>query len=153
MPPLESISPMATDPPTLPPFDPPIQRSRIVGQVFNFDEVELAHDQQSSSYPRVEDTSSLDQRPDIDIAMEDVVEISGVTALVNAVNIELALWRGSLDGWKDAITSLRSFEDDEDERGHGKQSDVRVHSHLNITGVDSGQALSGRDPTILEPSR
>ena len=44
MPPPESILPMATNPPTLPLFDPLIQRFPIVGRVFNFDEIEAAHD-------------------------------------------------------------------------------------------------------------
>ena len=82
-----------------------------------------------------------------------MVEISNIVASVNAVDIKLAFWRASLDGCNDAVTSLWSFEDDEDEGGHGKQSDVCVRSHLNIIGVGSGQALSGHDPTVPEPSR
>jgi hypothetical protein len=44
----------------------------------------------------------------------------------------------NLDGCKDALPSLCSSEDDEDDKGHEKQSDVCLPSHLNITGVISG---------------
>jgi hypothetical protein len=36
---------MATDPPTLSPLPPPIQRSPIVNRVLTFDEMEGVHDQ------------------------------------------------------------------------------------------------------------
>jgi hypothetical protein len=143
---------MATDPPTLTLLPPPIQRSPIVDRVLTFDEIEGIHDQQTSGYPQVEDTSSLDRRPDIDAAMEDVAEISGVAVSDDHVNIELALRNANLDGCKDALPSLHSSEDDEDDGGHEKQSDVRLPSHLNITGVVSGQASPGRDSTHPECS-
>ena len=72
MPSLESILPMATNPPTLSPFAPPIQRSPIVNRILNFDEIEAIHDQQTSNYPQDEDTSSFNHYPNVDIAMEDV---------------------------------------------------------------------------------
>jgi hypothetical protein len=84
--------------------------------------------------------------------MEDVVEISGVAASDNHVDIELALRNANLDGCKDALPSLRSSEDDEDDGGHEKQSDIRLPSHLNITGVVSGQASPGRASTYPECS-
>jgi hypothetical protein len=149
---LKSISPMAIDPPTLTPLPPPIQRSPIVGRVLTFDEIEGVHDQQTSSYPRVKDISSLDRRLDVDAAMEDVAEISGVAASNDHVDIELALRKANLDGCKDALPSLRSSEDDEDDGGHEKQFDVRLPSHLNITRVVSGQASPGRDSTHPECS-
>jgi hypothetical protein len=84
--------------------------------------------------------------------IEDVVEISDVAAFDNHVNIELALRNANLEGCKDVLPSLRSSEDDEDDGGHEKQSDVRLPSHLNITGVVSGQASPGRDSTHPECS-
>jgi hypothetical protein len=120
VPPLKSISLMATDPPTLSPLPPPIQHSPIVGRVLTFDEMEGVHDQQTSSYPRVEVTSSLDRRPNVDTTMEDVVEISGVAASDDHVDIELALRNANLDGCKDGLPSLRSSEDDKDDGGHEK---------------------------------
>ena len=51
MPPLESISPMATNLPILSPFAPLILYSPIVGRVLTFDEIEGIHDQQTSGYP------------------------------------------------------------------------------------------------------
>jgi hypothetical protein len=67
-----------------------------------------------------------------------VAEISGVVASNDHVNIELALRNANLDSCKDALPSLRSFEDDEDDGGHEKQFDIRLPNHLNITGVLSG---------------
>ena len=119
--------------------------------MLNFDEIEAIHNHQTSSYPRVEDTNSLDCRPNVDTAMEDVAEIPSITASVNLVDIEISFWKASLDGCKDALLLLRLSKDDEDDRVHEKQFDVLVCSHLNITGVDSSQALSRRDPTVPEP--
>jgi hypothetical protein len=152
VPPLKSISPMATDPPILSPSAHPIQRSPVVGRVLTFDEIEGVHNQQTSGYPRVEDTSSLDCRPDVDTAMEDVADISSTAASNDHVDIELALRNTNLDGCKDALPSLRLSEDDEDDGGHEKQSDVRWPTHLNITGVVSGQVSPGHDPTHPECS-
>jgi hypothetical protein len=84
--------------------------------------------------------------------MEDVAEISSVAASDDLINIELALRNANLDSCKDALPSLRSSEDDEDDGGHEKQSDVCLPSHLNITGVVSGQASPGRDSTHPECS-
>jgi hypothetical protein len=152
VPPLKSISPMATNPSTLLLLPPPIQHSPIVGRVLIFDEMEGDHDQQTSGYPRVEDTSSLDHQPSVDAAMENVAEISGVATCDDHVDIKLALRNANLDGCKDTLPSLRSSEDDEDDGGHEKQSDVRLPSHLNITRVVSGQASPGCDSTHPEHS-
>ena len=67
--------------------------------------------------------------------MEVVAEISGVVAFDDHVNIELGLWNANLDGCKDVLPSLYLSEDDEDDGGHEKQSDVCLPNHLNITGV------------------
>jgi hypothetical protein len=120
--------------------------------VLTFDEMEGDHDQQTSGYPRVKDTSFLNRRLDVDAAIENVAEISGVAAFDDHVDIELALRNANLDGCKDALPSLCSSEDDEDDGGHEKQSDVCLPSHLNITRVVSGQASPGRDPTHPECS-
>ena len=103
MPPLESISPMATDPPTLLPFAPLIQRSPIINRVLTFDEIGSVHNQQTSGYPQVEDTSSFNRCPDIDTTRENVAEISNVSAFDDHVDIELALRNTNLDGCKDAL--------------------------------------------------
>jgi hypothetical protein len=52
VPPLKSISLMATDPPTLSPLPPPNERFPIAGRVLTFDEMEGVHDQQISGYSR-----------------------------------------------------------------------------------------------------
>ena len=153
VPPLKSISPMATDPPTFMPLPPLIQRFPIVGQVLTFDEIEGVYDQQTSGYPRVENTSSLDRCPNIDAAMEDVAKISGVVASNDHIDIELVLWNANLDSYKDALPSLCSFEGNEDDGGHEQQSDVCLPNHLNITGVVSSQASPRRNPTHPECSR
>jgi hypothetical protein len=82
--------------------------------------------------------------------MEDVVEISDVTASDDHIDIELALQNVNLDGCKDALPSLRSSEDDEDDGGHEKQFAFRLPSHLNNTRIVSGQASPRRDSTHPE---
>jgi hypothetical protein len=153
VPSLKSISPMATDPPTLLPLLPPNKRSPIVGRVLTFDEMEGVHDQQTSGSPQVEDTSTVDHRPDNEAAMEDVAEISGVTASDNHVDIEFALRNANLDGCKEALPAFCSSNDDEDDGGNEKQFDVCLSDHLNITGVNFGKASRDRDSTPLECSR
>ena len=89
--------------------------------MLNFDEIEAIHDQQTSSYPRVKDISSLNRHPNVDTTIEDVAEIFDVAASDDPVDIELPLWKASLDGCKDALPSLRSSKDNEDDGGHEKQ--------------------------------
>jgi hypothetical protein len=150
---LKSILLMAIDPPTLSALPLLIQHSPIVGRVLTFDEMEGVHDQQTSSYPRVEDTSSLDRRPSDDAAMEDVAEISGVAASDDHVDIEFVLRNANLDCCKDALPSLRSSQDNEDDGGHEKQLDTRLYDHLNITGVVSTQASPDHDSIHPDCSR
>jgi hypothetical protein len=144
---------MATDPPTLLPLPPPNERSPIIGRVLTFDEIEGVHDQQTFGYPRVEDTSTVDHRPDNDAGMEGMAEISGVTASNNHVDIEFALRNANLDGCKEALPAFRLSNDEEDDGGHEKQSDVCLSDHLSITGVNSGEASCDRDSTLPECSR
>ena len=66
--------------------------------MLTFDKIESIHNQQTSGYPRVEDTSSLDYCPDVDTIIEDVAKFSGVAAFDDHVNIELALRNAILDG-------------------------------------------------------
>jgi hypothetical protein len=133
VPPLKSISPMATDPPTLSPLPLPNEHSPIVGPVLTFDEMEGIHDQQTSGYPRVRDTSTVNHHPDNDAAIEGIAEISSVAASDDHVDIEFALRNANLDGCKEARHAFRSSDDYEDDGGHEKQSDVRLSDHLNIT--------------------
>jgi hypothetical protein len=85
--------------------------------------------------------------------MEGVVEISGVATFDNHVDIEFALWNANLDSCKEALPAFCLSDDDEDDRGHEKQSDVHLFDHLNITGVNSGKASCDRDSTPPECSR
>jgi hypothetical protein len=153
MPPLKSISPIVIDPPTLSPLPPPNERFPIVGRVLTFGEMEGIHDQQTSGYPRVEDTSTVDHRPNNDTTMEGVVEIFGVATSDDHVDIEFALRNANLDGCKEALPASRSSDDDEDDGGHEKQSDVRLSDHLNIIGVNSSEASRDCDSTPPECSR
>ena len=52
--------------------------------------------------------------------MEDVAKISNVATFDNPINIKIALWKANLNGCKDALPSLRSSENDEDDEGHEK---------------------------------
>ena len=133
MPPFKSISLMATDPPTLSPLPPPNERSPIIGQVLTFDKMEGIHNQQTSNYPPVGDTNTVDHRLDNDRAIEGVAKISGVAASDNHVNIEFALQNTNLNSCKEALPAFRSSDDYEDDEGHEKQFDVCLSNHLNIT--------------------
>jgi hypothetical protein len=69
--------------------------------------------------------------------MEDVAKISGVAAFGDHVDIEFVLRNANLDNCRDALPSLCSSKDDEDDGGHEKHSDTRLSDHLNITRVVS----------------
>jgi hypothetical protein len=153
VPPLKSISPMVTDPPTLSPLPPPNEHFPIISQVLTFDEMEGVYDQQTSGYPRVADSSIVNHRPNNDAAMEGLAEISSVVAFDDHVDIEFALWNANLDGCKEALPAFHSSDDDEDEGGYDKQFDVPLTYHLNITGMNYGEASCDRDSTPLECSR
>jgi hypothetical protein len=69
--PIQSISPMQTDPPNLPPSPPADRTSPIVGRALGFDTINDARGMQPCAYPRVEDTYTVEHRPHTDAAMED----------------------------------------------------------------------------------
>jgi hypothetical protein len=85
--------------------------------------------------------------------MEDVVEISSVAASDDHVDGEFALRNANFDSCKEALPAFHSFDDNEDDGGHEKQSDVFLSDHLNITGVNSGKASRDRDSTLPECSK
>jgi hypothetical protein len=85
--------------------------------------------------------------------MEGVAEISGVAASDDHVDIEFALRNANLDGCKEALPTFCSSDDDEDDEGHEKQSDVCLSNHLNITGVNSSEASCDHDSTPPECSK
>jgi hypothetical protein len=65
----------------------------------------------------------------------------------------LSSFFANLDGCKEALPAFRSFDDDEDDERHEKQSVVRLSDHLNITGMNFGEASRDRDSTPPECSR
>ena len=69
--PIQSISPMHSNPPNLSPSLPVDRTSPIVSRVLDFDTESDTHCIQLCVYPRVEDTYTMEHYPDIDAAMED----------------------------------------------------------------------------------
>jgi hypothetical protein len=130
--PLQSISPMQTDPPNLPPSPPVDRTSPIVGRALSFDTDNDAHRMQPCVYPRVEDTCAMEHCPDADAAMEDAPLGSGMAESEDATKIECTLQNASIDGCKDALPTLHSSDDDEDEGGQEHQGDARMSDNLSF---------------------
>jgi hypothetical protein len=130
---------MQTNPPMLP---PPDHGFPIVSRVLGFDSDNDAQQILMCGHPRVKDTNTLQQRLDDDVAMEDAPYGSNVAQSEDASGIdhEYVLWNTSFGGCKDALPTLRSYDDDEDDSGHGHQGDVHMSNHVSIGGVGCGGA-------------
>jgi hypothetical protein len=75
---VKSLSPMEIDPLFLPLSPPPANPSPIIGRVLGFDSMDDAAPLQPCSHPRLEDTCSVDIRPDSEDRMVDVSEFQGL---------------------------------------------------------------------------
>jgi hypothetical protein len=150
--PVQSISPMQTDPPNLPSSPLADQTSPIVGRALGFDTPSDTQGIQPCAYPRVEDTCTVEHRPHTDAAMEDVPLGSGMAESEDATEIECALRNASIGGCKDALPAFRSTDDDEDEGGGEDQGDARMSDDLSFGGVGSLGAPHGSDSNPTECS-
>jgi hypothetical protein len=150
--PVQSISPMQTDPPNLPPSSPTNRTSPIVGRALGFDTINDAQGMQPCAYPRVEDTCTVEHRPHTDAAMEDAPLGSGMAESEDATEIECILRNASIGGCKDALPAFRSTDDDEDEGGGEDQVDARMSDDLSFGGVGSAGASHGSDSYPAECS-
>jgi hypothetical protein len=135
--PLQSISPMQTHPPNLPPSPPVDLTSPIVGRALGFGTDNDAHRMQPCIYPRGEDTCTVEHRLDGNAAMEEAPLIAGVAEFEDAIEIECALRNASIGGCKDALPAFHSFDDDEDEGGEEHEGDAPMSDNLSFGGVGS----------------
>jgi hypothetical protein len=150
--PVQSISPMQTDPPNLPPLPPADRTSPIVGRALGFDTISDAQGIQPCAYPRVEDTCIVEHRPHTDAAMEDAPLGSGMAESEDATEIECAFRNASIGGCKDALLAVRSSDDDEDEGGGEDQVDARMSDDLSFGRVGSAGASYRSDSNPAECS-
>ena len=107
---------MHTDPPNLPPSLPANRTSLIVSHALGFDAENDTHCMQPCVYLQVEDTSTVEHRPNTDAAMEDAPMGSSMVESKDATEIECVLWNASIDGCKDALPTFCSTDNNEDER-------------------------------------
>jgi hypothetical protein len=111
------LSSMETDPPILPPSPPPANPSPIIGRVLGFDSMDDAAPLQPCSHPRLEDTCSMEIRPDSDDRMVDVPESEGLGTSEDPTGLEAALRNSSLDGCKEVLPRRGSSSDDDEDGG------------------------------------
>ena len=148
--PMQSISPMHTNPPNLPPSLPVDWISLIVGHALDFDAENDIHYIQPCVYPRVEDTCTMEHCLDADVAMEDAPKGSNVAESEDATEIECALWNASIGGCKDVLPTFYSTNDDEDEGGGEDQVDAHMFDNLSFGRVGSARALHESDSNLAE---
>jgi hypothetical protein len=124
--PIQSIFPMHTNPPNLPPSPPANRTSPIVGRALGFDVENDTHCMQPCIYPQVEDTCTLEHCPDTNAAMEDAPMGSNAAESEDATEIECAICNASIGGCKDALPAFCSTDNDKDEGGGEDQVDARM---------------------------
>ena len=105
---------MQTDPSILPASPLPANPSSIVGRVLDFDSMDAAAPLQPCSYPRLEDTCSLDPPVENHNRMVDNPESQGLGTSEDPTGLEAALCNSSLDVCKDVVPRRVSFDDDDD---------------------------------------
>jgi hypothetical protein len=137
---VKSLSPMETDPPFLPPSPPLANPSPIVGRVLGFDSMDDAAPLQPCSHPRLEDTYSVDIRPDSEDRMVDVSESQGLGTSEDPTGLEATLCNSSLDVCKDVLPHRGSSDDDDEDGGQDCQKSGETGDHAHVTAVDSAGA-------------
>ena len=143
--PVQSISPMHTDPPNLL-FLPPADRaSPIVDRAFGFEAESETHRLQRCDYPRIKDTCTIEHHFDTNAAMEDAQGASSAAESKDATEIECALWNASINRCKDALPAFHSTDDDKDEIGSEDQVDACMSDDLSFGGLSSTRALQELD--------
>jgi hypothetical protein len=149
---VQSISPMHTDPPNLPPSPPADQTSSIVGCALGFDADNDTHRMQPCVYPQIKDTCTVEHCPNADATMEDALVGSDAAESEDATEIEYALRNASIGGCKDALLAFRSTDDNEDEGGDEDQVDARMSDDLSFGKVGSTGASHEFDSNPTECS-
>jgi hypothetical protein len=138
--PMKSPSLMEIDPPILSLLQPPDNSSPIVGRVLGFNSVDYAVPLQACRHLRVEDTYSMEIRPDNDDRMVDVPESEGLGTSEDPTGIVAALRNSSLDGCKEGFPPRGSSDDDDNDGGQEHGEGGQTGDHARVTTIDSGGA-------------
>jgi hypothetical protein len=133
---MKSLSPMETDLPFLPPSPLPANPSPIVGRVLGFDSMDDTAPLQPCSHPRLEDTCSVDIRPDSEDRMVDVPESQGLGTSEDPTGLEAVLRNSSLDVCKDVLPRRGSFDDDDEDGGQDRREGGETGDHACVTTVN-----------------
>ena len=144
---------MHRNPPNLPFSLPADQASPIVVCALGFDAKIDTHCMQRCVYPQVEDTCTMEHRPDTNTTMEDAPMNSNTVESDDATEIECILRNASISGCKDVIATFRSTDDDEDEGGGEDQVDTHMSDDLSFGGVGSVGASYGFNSIAARCSR
>jgi hypothetical protein len=137
---VKSLSPMETDPPIFLASPPPANPFPIVGRVLGFDSMDDAAPLQPYSHPQLEDTCSVDIRPDSEGRMVDVPESQGLGTSKDRTRLEAALRNSSLDVCKDVLPRRGSSNDDDEDEGQDRRQRGKSGDHACVTTVDSAGA-------------
>jgi hypothetical protein len=134
---VKSLSLMETNPPIFPASPPPANPSPIVGRVLSFDSMDDAAPLQPCSHPRLEDTYSVDIRPDSEGRMVDVPESQGLGTSEDRTGLNATLRNSSLDVCKDVLPHRGSSDDDDEDGGQDRREGGESGDHARVTTVDS----------------
>jgi hypothetical protein len=93
---------------------------------------------QACRHPRVEDTCSMEIRPDNDDRMVDAPESEGLGTSEDPTGIVAALRNSSLDGCKEGFPPRGSSDDDNDDGGQEHGEGGQTGDHARIIAVNSG---------------
>ena len=140
------------DPLILPALHRLANPSAIVGQVLGFNSVDAAAPLQPCSYPRLEDTCSVDPPTESHDRMADDPEFQGLGTSEDSTGLEAALRNSSLDVCKDVVPRGRSSDDDDD-RGQDLQERCQMDDYAGVPIVDFAGASENPLPNSAGISR
>ena len=139
--------------PNLLPSRPSDRTFPIVGRALGFDIESDTRRMNLCVYLLVKDTCTMENHPDIDVAMQDAPMGSGVAESEDATEIKCAFWNASIGGCKDALPAFHSIDDDEDEGNGEDHVDACMSNDLSFGGVGSAGASHISDSNPLEYSK
>jgi hypothetical protein len=96
---------------------------------------------QPYSHPQLEDTCSVDIRPDSEGRMVDVPESHGLGTSEDRTGLGATLHNSSLDVCKDVLPCRGSSSDDDEDGGQDRREGGESGDHARVTAVDSAGAL------------
>ena len=129
------------------------QTSSIVGRALDFNTDNDVHRMQPCVYPQIKDTCIVEHCLDADVAMEDAPLGFSVAESKDATEIECVLRNASISGYKDALLSLHSSYDNEDEGAQEHHGHGRMSNNLSCDGIGFSEASHESDSNPAKYSR